>query len=194
MATFSFPHPPLVRRSPADAIAVGARLSRMAKREISPVDVARVLQAAAVPYVLAGAHAVNAYSGRPRATVDVDVLTDAPVKAEKALRAAFPELQVHDTPVVLRFMDAEHEAIDVLKATTSELFRRVLCLSRPATIEGVEVVVPSPEGVLAMKFGAMVFAGRKPPDRFQDAADFMRVLEAQDPINDALLRELGELV
>jgi hypothetical protein len=155
--------------------------------------VARVLKDAAVPYVLAGAHAVNAYSGRPRATVDVDVLTDAPVKAEKALRAAFPDLQVDDTPAVLRFMDATHEAIDVLKAT-SGLFRRVLSLATPATMDGVEVVVPSPEGVLAMKFASMIFAGRKPPDRFQDAADFMRVLEAQDPINDQVLRELGELV
>ena len=166
----------------------------MAKREISPAAVARVLNDAGVHYVLAGAHAVNAYSGRPRATVDVDVLTDSLAKAEKALRAAFPDLQVHDTPVVLRFMDAEHEAIDVMKAATSKLFRRVVRLSSPVTIEGVEVVVPSCECVLAMKFASMIFAGRKPADRFQDAADFMRVLEAQDPVDDQLLRELGELV
>ena len=194
MTTLAFPAPPIIRQPPGEAIAFGVGLCRMAGRTISPSDVARVLNAAGVKYVLAGAHAVNAYTGRPRATVDVDVLTESVAKAEKALRAAFPDLDVHDSPVVVRFMDGKLEAIDIMKAPTSKLFRRVVRLSRRVDIEGVEVIVPSPEAVLAMKFASMIFAGRQQPDRFQDASDFLKVLRAQDPINDDLLRELGDLV
>ena len=52
----------------AEDIAQGARLAKMQNREIGPVDVARVLDAAKVKYVLVGAHATNGYTGRPRAT------------------------------------------------------------------------------------------------------------------------------
>lgn len=188
----TFPPSPVVRRPVAQEIAEGIRLSVMAGRTITPLDVARVLSSAGVRYVLAGAHAVNAHTGRPRATVDVDVLTDAPAKACRALAAAFPGLTVHDTPVMTRFMDGEVEAIDVMKARPAPLFRRVMRLAMDVEIEGQTVRVPSAEGVLAMKFASMVSPGRKRADRLQDAADFARVIEAAGKLDEQVIRDLGE--
>src|SRR3954452_12251177 len=98
---------PTVIRAPktADDVALGVRLARMYGKEISPADVARVLRKAGVKYVIVGAHAANGYTGRPRATVDVDVIVQYPKKAASAIAAAFPKLVMRDTPVVVRFMD-----------------------------------------------------------------------------------------
>lgn len=190
----TIPPTPIVRRSPAEEIAEGISLSMMAGRPVTPVDVARILSAAGASYVLAGAHAVNAYTGRPRATIDVDILTDAPLKVRKALEAAYPNLSVRDTPVVTRFFDAEREAIDVIKAKPTPLFRRVLDLATEIQIDGHAVVVPSCESVLAMKFASMINPARQRPDRLQDGADFARIVEANQSLDVGILSELGDLL
>src|SRR5438093_1152840 len=88
----------------ADDFALGARLGKMHNLPIGPAEVARVLDAAGVKYVIVGAHAANGYSGRPRLTIDVDAVVQFPKKAAKAVIAAFPDLQIRDTPVVTRFL------------------------------------------------------------------------------------------
>lgn len=143
--------------------------------------------------MLVGGHAVNAHSGRPRATVDVDILSIATTKAQRAIHAAFPDLTMRDSPVVLRFMRGEEEAIDVMKARANPLFRRVVNLGSEVTIQGTSVNVANVEAMLAMKFAAMGWQGRRMEDRMQDAADFIRVWRANDPVNEELVRELGEL-
>ncbi len=192
------PRPPIRRRTPAAYVSKGVELSVYYGMTITPADVARVLNAAQLRYVIAGAHAANAHTGRPRATQDVDVLTDAPKQVADALTAAFPQLEVHDTPVVTRlFLDGE-EAVDIMKAGQSKLFRRVVRMIQPIDLEGVPGYIPPVEGVLAMKFNAMTFLGRQLLDRQQDGLDFARVLVATDeldlPVDLDLLRELGELV
>ena len=182
----------------AQDIAEGVELSTFYGMKITPADVARVLNAAKVRYVLAGAHAVNAHTGRPRATRDVDVLTDAPKKAAEAVLAAFPRLERGpDNDVVTRLLLDGEEAVDVMKARRSPLFRRVVRMSHRVTIDGVPVVVPPVEGMLAMKFSSMIFPGRRLLDRQQDAIDFARVLQAADELEVTVdlvrLRELGEL-
>src|SRR5437867_11756629 len=98
---------PTVVRAPrtAEDIATGIELARMHGKLISPAHVARVLREAGVGYVIVGAHAANGYSGRPRTTVDVDVVVQFPKKAAKAIAAAYPKLSMRDTAVVSRFMD-----------------------------------------------------------------------------------------
>ena len=185
---------PVVRRPAADGLAEGVRLSQMAKPGISPAEVASVLAAAKVRYVLVGGHAVNAHSGRPRATVDVDFLTMATTKARKAVAEAFPNLTIRDSSVVTRFMRGEAEAIDLMKARSNPLFRRVMHLAQEVQVEGVTVNVATAEAMLAMKFAAMGWKGRRTEDRMQDAADFIRVWRASEPVDEKLVRELGELV
>ncbi len=163
-------------------------------QKITPVDVARVLSGAGVRYVLAGAHAVNAHTGKPRATLDVDILTDAPVKACEALARAFPHLTMTDSVVVTRFFDEGREAIDVMKAKPTPLFRRIVRLAQQVEIQGQPIPVPSPEGMLAMKFASMINPNRPILDRRQDAVDFARVVEAHPKLESELLAALGELL
>ncbi|MEM1011646.1 MAG: hypothetical protein AAGI46_05430 [Planctomycetota bacterium] len=196
--TPAIPREPLRHRPMAELVEEGVALSVYYGMKITPSAVARVLDEAGVPYVLAGAHAVNAHTGRPRATRDVDVLTDAPKKAAEALLAAFPELQARDTPVVTRLLLDGDEAVDVMKAKQSKLFRRVVKTGQQVTVDGTPVRVPSVESLLAMKFNSMIFLGRQLLDRQQDGLDFARLLLAADtmgvPVDLDLLRELGQLV
>src|SRR5687768_9388087 len=118
----------------AEDIALGAQLAKMQNRPIGPADVARVLREAGLKYVIVGAHAANGYTGRPRATVDVDVIVQAPEKASAAISAAFPHLKIHDTPLVTRFIDQDLEAIDVMKPAGTKLWLRLLDQTRTVVI------------------------------------------------------------
>jgi hypothetical protein len=161
---------------------------------LSPADVAGVLGRAKVRYVLVGAHAINLYTGRPRATQDVDVVTDAPAKARKAIESAYPHLTVEDHPVVIRFKDGPDEVLDLIKARSAKVFRRVLGLVTEVRISGQRVVVPTAEGALALKFASMTTPARATDDRMQDAVDFSRVAKLQEGLDETLLHELGELI
>lgn len=188
--------PTIVRspRTPQD-IALGAKLAQMQDRPIGPVDVARVLRDAGVKYVIVGAHAINGYTGRPRATVDVDVIVQHPKKAARAISEAFPELRMQDTPVVIRFKDELNEAIDLLKPSGSPLWPRLLKEARNIRVGKSMIRVPTLEGALAAKFSSIMTSPlRRVPDRQQDAVDFIRIVEANKDIDMDSLQELGELV
>ena len=187
---------PTIVRKPktAEDVALGARLAKMRDRPIGPDDVARVLREAGVEYVVVGAHAANGYTGRPRATVDVDVIVRHPKKAAQAVAAAFPTLQMQDTPVVVRFTDEEHEAIDLMKPVESMLWSRLLKEAREVRIGDELVRIPVLEGVLAAKFCSMVSPLHRLADKQQDGVDFLRIVEANQRIDEALVTELGELV
>src|SRR5262245_17758995 len=75
---------------------------------IGPLDVIRVLSRANVPCVLVGAYALAGWLKEPRATKDVDVVVAARhhTRALRAIRNAYPALEMRDTPVVTRFIDA----------------------------------------------------------------------------------------
>ena len=181
----------------AEEIATGVGISVYYGMTITPSDVARVLNGAGVKFVFVGAHAVNAYSGRPRATQDVDVLTDAPVKAVAALLAAYPHLDPRDHPAVVNFFDGDKIVLDVIKAKPVPMFRKLFGGATRVMLDGELLPVPAIEGVLTMKFKSMTSPTRPHPDRLQDAADFGRVIQAADeldiPIDLDRLRDLGEL-
>jgi hypothetical protein len=187
---------PTIVRKPKTAkdIALGSELARMQNRPIGPDAVARVLANAQVKYVIVGAHATNGYTGRPRATIDVDAIVQFPKKAARAIAAAFPSLVMQDTPVVTRFRDDEHEAIDLMKPAGSPLWARLLKEGRDVRVGGTVIRIPVLEGVLAAKFSAMVSPLRRRADKMIDGGDFLRILDANTQIDASLLRQLGELV
>ena len=179
----------------AEDIAQGIRLARMQKRDISPADVARVLDAAKVKYVLVGAHAANGYLGRPRATVDVDVVVQHPKKASQAIAKAFTDLTMLDSPVVIRFKRPDgEEAIDLMKPIGSKLWKQLLKIAISVRVEGALLRIPPVEGVLAAKFAAMASPSRRSLDKQQDGLDFARIVTVNAKIDAALLKDLGELV
>jgi len=180
--------------SPAADLLIGERLAVMHGRNILPVEIFRILNAAKLKAVLVGAHAVNAHSGDPRTTVDVDILGDKPKRLAAVLSAAYPMLTVEEHPVVIRLKDAEHEAIDIIRPESSKLFKRVLKLSQVLLVEGVEIAIPKAEALLAMKFSSMISVGRQLRDRYVDAGDFVAVAQQTKRLDQSLLAELGEIV
>jgi hypothetical protein len=181
--------------SPAADIALGVRLSNMSDGFISPADVAQLFNKAKLRYVLVGGHAVNGYSGRPRSTVDVDVVVQFPKKAATAIAAAYPKLICEDHPVVTRFKTASgDEAIDLLKPSSSPLWKQLLKRTAVVKIGAVAVSVPRVEGMLAAKLAAMTSITRRLPDRQQDAVDFMRIVGVHEQLDMDELKQLGDLV
>lgn len=194
MSRLDFPPSKPVRLAPARALAEGVALSTLYGMTLTPADVARVLGRAKVRYVLVGAHAINLYTGKPRATRDVDVVTAAPVKACRAMQDAYPKLSVEDHPVVIRFKDEGTEVLDLIKSRSGKLFAEVLRQVVSVPMGGTIVTVANLEAALAMKFSSMSNPARQVPDRLQDAADFARAAVFHEDAHLPLLRRLGELV
>jgi hypothetical protein len=167
------------------------------KNFISPLDVIRVLNAANVRFMLAGAHGIGGWLDEARATQDVDVVVGyrQHQKATRALLAAYPHLQADDQEVVVRLTDPEtgKVVIDVIKAQ-QPLFRQALKHTRNIESEGESYKIPSLEMALAMKFGPMVSIVRADGKKLRDASDFVLMVKANPDIDLKTLAELGEFV
>jgi hypothetical protein len=167
------------------------------KNFIPPLEVIRVLNAAHVRFVLAGAHGIGGWHDEARATQDVDILVGyrQHQKATRALLAAYPQLVVDDQEVVVRLSDPEtgKVVIDVMKAN-QPLFRQALKHTRTIESEGESYKIPSLEMALAMKFGPMVSIVRADEKKLVDASDFIKIVKANTAIEMETLAELGELV
>jgi hypothetical protein len=164
---------------------------------ITPFAVIRVLNAANVRFMLLGAYAIGGWTREPRATKDVDVLVGArgQRKAVRALLAAFPHLRAEDHEVVTRLRDPETGSvvIDVMKAN-QPLYRDALKRTHPVQSGGQTYAIPSLEMALAMKLSAMISPNRNDDDKYQDAADFIRIVKANADIDRKKLHALGQLV
>jgi hypothetical protein len=178
----------------ADDIRLSERLSRMQGQEIGPRDVVSVLQAAGAKHVLVGAHAISAWAGDPRATMDVDVVASRPAQARDALSAAFPDLTVEEHPVVIRFLRERRQVIDVIRPTSSPIFNAALSNVVRVTLGDIEVDVPRLEMALALKFAAMASPTRQVKDKYQDAHDFIAMVQHNANIDSAKLTEFAELI
>jgi len=164
---------------------------------IPPMEVIRVLNGAGVRFMLVGLHGIGGWIQKPRATEDVDVLVAvrSHKKAIAALLAAFPFLQADDHEVVTRLRDSETQVvrIDVMKPN-QPLFREVLKHTHPVSSGGQTYNIPSLEAALAMKFAPMISLNRAERDRFQDAHDFMYIIDSNSEIDLKQLAAFGELV
>lgn len=193
MTSLTFPIETLLP-APAADLAQGVRLSMSQGREIQPIEIFKVLNAARLKAVLIGGHAVNARTGRPRATVDVDLVAEHPKKAVQALQKAFGHLTVEEHPVVFRFKDARQEAIDVIKPKSSPLFAKILKFAERVEVGGVELAIPDVEAMLSLKFASMISPTRQVEDKYTDGRDFILIVKGAASLNEAKLEDLGELV
>lgn len=178
----------------AEDIDLSERLSRMQGQEIGPSDVIPVLQKAGLKHVLVGAHAISAWAGDPRATLDVDVVASRPAQARNVLAAAFPDLAVEEHPVVIRFKRGRHQVIDIIRPTSSPIFKAALKHVTRVKLERIEVDVPKLEMALALKFAAMASPMRQVKDKHQDAHDFIAMVQHNSDVNSAELMAFGELI
>src|SRR5205807_1856008 len=107
-----------------------------------------------------GAHAIGGWTGRPRATRDVDILVKAGrnhARAVKVIRELYPQLETRNfTGVTAFFVPGENESvIDITyphRADNEETLNNPVWVKTP---DGLKYRIPSLEAALANKYGAM---------------------------------------
>jgi hypothetical protein len=163
----------------------------------------QTLQAKKIPFVLTGAHGISGWTGRPRATKDVNILVKAgrnQARAVKVLRALYPSLEVRQfTGVTAFFLPGEKASLlDVTyphRPDLEETLRTAIWVGERAH----RYRIPALEAALVNKYGAMLTLSRDPGKRAQDAVDFFYMVkhateEEQRPIDPEKLSDLGEKV
>jgi hypothetical protein len=174
----------------------------------SPVDlnaVLRTLTQKRIPFVLTGAHGIAGWTGRPRNTLDVDILVKSGrnyARAVKALRELYPDLEVHNLAGVTGFFlpGTDQSVIDVTYPHRPDLAET---LANPTWTDdkglGLRYRVPALEAALANKYGAMLTPTRRLTKRAQDMVDFMSMVQhamdqGRSTIDLEWLESLGEKV
>jgi hypothetical protein len=194
-----------------EAVAECAALSEQYRqmwhrRAAGMVDLNAILQtlrAKKIPFVLTGAHGISGWTGRPRATRDVDILVKAGrnyARAVKALRDLYPNLETHQFAGVTGFFlpGEKQSLIDVTYPHRPDI-QETLETAIWVEEAGQRYRVPALEAALANKYGAMLTPNRDPGKRGIDAVDFFYMVrhaadEGREPIDLEKLRDLGEKV
>jgi hypothetical protein len=163
----------------------------------------RTLQLKRIPFVLTGTHGIAGWTGRPRATFDVDLLVKSGrnhARAIKAIHSLYPQLETRDLPGLTAFFvpGQTQSVVDVIYPHRPDL---EVTLTDALTVEDHELRyrVPSLETAIANKYGAMLHPTRDVDKRTLDSADFgLMVRHSADPGQRALdldkLKSLGEKV
>ncbi len=175
----------------------------MANFDIDLRRILAILTEKKIPFVLTGAHGISGWTGRPRATHDVDILVKSGrnyARAVKALKELYPQLEVHNFFGVTAFFVAgeKQSVIDVTYPHRADL---EVTLQSAIWIEedGQRYRIPALEAALSNKYGAMLTLNRDPLKRTQDAVDFGYMVqhsteESREPIDETKLEALGEKV
>jgi len=159
--------------------------------KIAPKKVVKVLKEAGVVGLLLGTHGIGGWRSQARATQDVDLLIKKRdhAKAVRAIREAFPKLEVDDTRIVTRFLDASSgtSIIDLMKPSNT-LFKVAFQYSIAV---GDTHRVPELELALVTKYAAMVSPNRPQSKKLVDAGDFFDMVESN--LADIDLEKVQEL-
>jgi hypothetical protein len=178
------------------------------RMQASPVDLNEVLRTLIqkkIPFVLTGAYGIAGWTGRPRATQDIDILAKVgrnQARAVSAIKSLYPQLEVRDFAGVTGFFISgdTQSVIDVTYPHRADLQET---LANPIWVDdkarGLRFRVPSLEAALANKYGEMITPNRLPGKRAIDVGDFsFMVTHSMDPgrvpIDLEKLEALGEKV
>lgn len=195
------------------AVAESARITKlqwglMGKMDAAAVELGPILKTLTrkrIPFVLTGTHGIGGWTGRPRATHDIDLLVKAGrnhARVVKAIKELYPQLEVRVFQTLTAFfVPGERESvIDVALAYRPD---NAETLAHPVWTEdkklGIRYRIPALENALANKYGAMMSVTRESRKRRQDILDFELMIkhsmdEGQEPIDLERLEALGELV
>jgi hypothetical protein len=173
-----------------------------------PVDlnlILRTLTDKRIPFVLTGTHGISSWTGRPRATLDVDLLVKSGrnyARAVSAVKALYPQLEARVFFGVTAFFPPGQEAsvIDVTYPHRADIEET---LAHPVWTEnketGLRYRIPDLEPALSNKYGAMLTLSRESRKRRQDILDFEWMVAhstsaGRRPIDLQRLEALGEKV
>ena len=181
----------------AQSLFTATQIARFQMDEIiSPQQVIAILNRAKVPFVLVGAYGLAGWMN-PRATKDVDVVVALKQvkKAVRLLTEAFPNLEAEDIEVVVRLRDraTKDVAIDVMKPV-QQPYREIFKNAVKITAKGQQYRVPSLEMALTCKFAPMISLARVDARKYQDAHDFIVMVQQNPDIDLDRLSELGDLI
>jgi hypothetical protein len=177
--------------------------SAMANVIIDLDQVLQALTAKKIPFVLTGAHGISGWTGRPRATHDIDILVKGGKNYSRAvhvIRGLYPELDERRFAGVTAFFPPgeKESVIDVTyphRPDNAETLRTAVWVEE----RNQRYRIPTLEAALANKYGAMLTPSRDSIKRGQDAVDFAAMVkhsqdEGRQPIDLARLETLGEMV
>jgi hypothetical protein len=170
------------------------------------IDLDRILVALnekKIPFVLTGAHGISSWTGRPRATHDVDILVKSGrnyARTVSVIRELYPQLEVRRFAGLTAFFppgekESIIEVIYPARPDNAETLRTAIWVEE----RNVRYRVPTLETALANKYGAMLTLGREVSKRVMDGVDFYNMVkhsedEGRQPIDLARLESLGEMV
>ena len=150
-----------------------------------PAQVAKLLNAAGIDFVIIGAQSLGVHTKEPRATADVDVVVSNVPEAVKALRNIRPNTKVLDLgdAVGKRIATAKGiELVDILLSTGGvhgELFKNRIKI----TLDGQSASIPTLTAMLALKWLAMFSPSRKGSKQIIDRGDFIQLIETHPTAN-----------
>ena len=195
----------------AEAVAECAQLTEQYRRmwQSEAFGLAKVhsvlqfLRAKKIPFILTGTYGIAAWTGRPRATRDVNILTRAGrnhSRAANTLRTEFPSLETRQVAEGIDFFlpGKKERLIDVAYPHRRDL-AETLETSLWVQDGGLRYRVPTLEAALANKYGAMLTSSREFVQRMQDLVDFCYMVrhsldDGRQPIHLKKLKALGEKV
>src|SRR5712691_7910186 len=155
--------------------------SAMAKVIIELYQVIQALTAKKIPFVLTGAHGISGWTGRPRATHDVDILVKQGrhfARAVNVIRELYPQLEAHRFAGVMGFFPPgeKQSVIDVTyphRPDNAETLRTAIWVEE----RNQKYRIPTLEAALANKYGAMLTPTRDSIKRGQDGVDFAAMVK-----------------
>lgn len=193
------------------AVEIVARLSAewrrswalMPKVAVDYRKIVKKLREKKIAFVLTGMYGISSWLGRPRATMDVDLLVNGGrtyARAIEALKELYPKLEVRTHGGLSRFYapGEKDPIIDVVYPFRPD--QEVTLITAIWKIDGkLKYRIPRLEAALANKYGASLSVTRSPGKRGQDMLDFYTMVrhsldEGAKPIDLELLRSLGEKV
>jgi hypothetical protein len=197
--------------APAESVRRCVQLSALFRKRFRPVapvpvdfhQIIDTLTEKKVPFVLTGAHAIGTWTGRPRATHDVDILAKGGrncARAVKALRALYPTLEVRDlSGVTAFFVPGETQSVIDVTYPHREDLQVTLATAIWIEADGRRYRIPTLEAALTNKYGAMLTLSRDAIKRTLDAVDFGQMVQNSDApgrttVDLTLLESLGKKV
>jgi hypothetical protein len=179
--------------------------SQMPESPVELNEVLRTLIQRKIPFVLTGAYGIAGWTGRPRATQDIDILVKGGrnhARVANAIKALYPQLEVRLVAGIVGFFipGETQSVIDVIYPHRADLEDTLAnAIWAEDKEKGLRYRIPSLEGALASKYGAMLNPTRGIPKRTLDIADFMFMVKhsmdhGRQPIELEKLEVLGEKV